>query len=51
MTRLMLEIAALAGTRLWRSALRGAKIGDVKTVTCPTGPKEWEVIAISYPMP
>lgn len=32
-------------------ALRGAKIGDVKTVTLPNGPKDWEVIAISYPMP
>jgi transcription elongation factor GreB len=31
-------------------ALRGAKIGDVKTVILPTGPKEWEVIGISYPL-
>ncbi len=31
-------------------ALRGAKIGDVKTVVLPTGPKEWEVIGISYPL-
>lgn len=30
-------------------ALRGARVGDVKTVTLPTGPKEWEVTAISYP--
>lgn len=30
-------------------ALRGARIGDLKTVQLPTGPKEWEVIAISYP--
>ena len=31
-------------------ALRGAKVGDVKTVTLPGGPKEWEVIAIDYPL-
>ena len=30
-------------------ALRGARVGDVKTVTLPTGPKEWEVVAIAYP--
>jgi transcription elongation factor GreB len=30
-------------------ALRGAKIGDVKTVTLPGGTKEWEVVGISYP--
>lgn len=30
-------------------ALRGAKIGDLKTVTLPGGPKEWEVMAIDYP--
>jgi transcription elongation factor GreB len=30
-------------------ALRGAKIGDVKTVTLPGGPKDWEVIGIDYP--
>lgn len=30
-------------------ALRGARIGDVKTVILPTGPKEWEVMEISYP--
>ncbi len=30
-------------------ALRGARVGDVKTVTLPGGPKNWEVIAISYP--
>jgi transcription elongation factor GreB len=32
-------------------ALRGAKIGDVKTVALPAGPKEWEVLAIAYPSP
>jgi transcription elongation factor GreB len=31
-------------------SLRGAKIGDVKTVTLPTGPKKWEVIGIDYPL-
>ena len=31
-------------------ALRGAKVGDVKPVTLPCGPKEWEVIAIDYPL-
>jgi transcription elongation factor GreB len=31
-------------------ALRGARVGDVKVVTLPAGPKEWEVTAISYPL-
>ena len=31
-------------------ALRGAKVGDVKTVTLPGGSKDWEVIAIDYPL-
>ena len=31
-------------------ALRGARVGDVKTVTLPTGPKEWEVVGIAYPI-
>jgi transcription elongation factor GreB len=31
-------------------ALRGAKIGDTKTVTLPNGPKEWEIMAIDYPL-
>jgi transcription elongation factor GreB len=30
-------------------ALRGARVGDVKTVLLPSGPKEWEVIEITYP--
>lgn len=32
-------------------ALRGAAIGDLRTVRLPTGEKEWEVIAITYPSP
>ncbi len=48
------EADAGAGRIGWNSplarALRGAKIGDVKTVILPTGPKEWEVIGISYPL-
>ena len=32
-------------------ALRGASVGDVKTVRLPGGEKEWEVIAIRYPAP
>ena len=31
-------------------ALRGAKVGEVKTVMLPGGPKEWEVIGIDYPL-
>ena len=30
-------------------ALRGAAIGDLRTVTLPGGTKEWEVLAIDYP--
>ncbi len=30
-------------------ALRRAEIGDVRAVILPGGPKEWEVIGISYP--
>ena len=30
-------------------ALRGGSIGDLRTVTLPAGPKEWEIVAISYP--
>jgi transcription elongation factor GreB len=29
-------------------ALRGAEIGDLRTVRLPSGTKEWEVVAISY---
>lgn len=30
-------------------ALRGASVGDLRTVRLPAGEKEWEVVAISYP--
>lgn len=30
-------------------ALRGASLGDLRTVRLPSGEKEWEVIAITYP--
>jgi transcription elongation factor GreB len=30
-------------------ALRGARLGDLRTVRLPGGEKEWEVIAIAYP--
>lgn len=30
-------------------ALRGAAIGDLRRVHLPSGEKEWEVLAISYP--
>ncbi|MGB3797015.1 MAG: GreA/GreB family elongation factor, partial [Alteraurantiacibacter sp.] len=30
-------------------ALRGAEVGDLRTVRLPVGAKEWEVVAISYP--
>lgn len=47
------EAEASEGRIGWNSplarALRGAKVGDVKTVTLPSGPKEWEVMEISYP--
>ncbi|WP_347303624.1 GreA/GreB family elongation factor [Croceibacterium sp. TMG7-5b_MA50] len=29
-------------------ALRGAAVGDLRTVRLPAGEKEWEVVAISY---
>jgi transcription elongation factor GreB len=47
------EADAGTGRIGWNSplarALRGARVGDVKTVMLPGGPKEWELIAISYP--
>jgi len=47
------EAEASDGRIGWNSplarALRGAKVGDVKTVTLPSGLKEWEVMEISYP--
>lgn len=30
-------------------ALRGATVGDLRTVRLPSGEKEWEVISIEYP--
>ena len=30
-------------------ALRGAAVGDLRTVRLPLGEKEWEVLAIAYP--
>ena len=30
-------------------ALRGAAVGDLRTVQLPAGPKEWEIVTISYP--
>ena len=30
-------------------ALKGAEVGDVRTVRLPSGTKEWKVMAISYP--
>ncbi len=32
-------------------ALRGAAVGDLRTVHLPSGEKQWEVIAITYPDP
>jgi transcription elongation factor GreB len=47
------EADAGSGQIGWNSplarALRGAKHGDLRTVTLPSGPKEWEVVAIHYP--
>ena len=47
------EAEAGSGKIGWGSplarALRHAQIGDLRTVTLPAGPKEWEVMAISYP--
>jgi transcription elongation factor GreB len=30
-------------------ALRGAAVGDLKTVRLPAGEKQWEVLAVAYP--
>ncbi|BBC72603.1 transcription elongation factor GreB [Altererythrobacter sp. B11] len=47
------EQDAAAGKVGWSApiarALRGAGMGDLRTVRLPTGEKEWEVVAISYP--
>lgn len=46
------EQDASAGKVGWSSpiarALRGAAIGEVRTVRLPAGTKEWEVVAIAY---
>jgi transcription elongation factor GreB len=48
------EADAGSGRIGWNSplarALRTARVGDLRTVQLPAGPKEWEVIAISYAM-
>ena len=47
------EAEAGEGRIGWNSplarALRGAGVGDLRTVQLPAGPKEWEVMAVSYP--
>ena len=47
------EQDACAGRIGWSAplarALRGAAVGDVRTVRLPAGEKEWEVLAIAYP--
>ncbi|PTD17114.1 transcription elongation factor GreB [Sphingomonas fennica] len=47
------EADAGQGRISWRSpfarALKGAAVGDMRSVQLPAGPKEWEVLAISYP--
>lgn len=47
------EAEAGEGRIGWNSplarALRGAAVGDLRTVQLPAGPKDWEVMAISYP--
>jgi transcription elongation factor GreB len=47
------EADATAGRISWRSplarALRGAAVGDLRTVQLPAGAKEYEVMAITYP--
>ena len=47
------EQDASAGQIGWSSpmarALKGAAVGDLRTVRLPGGMKEWEVIAITYP--
>lgn len=46
------EQDASAGRIGWSSpvarALRGAAVGDVRTVRLPVGSKDWEVVAIDY---
>ncbi len=49
------EADAGAGRIGWNSplarALRGAAVGDVRTVHLPAGPKAWEVMRVGYPDP
>lgn len=49
------EADATAGRISWRAplarALRGAAVGDLRTVALPAGEKAWEVTAIAYPDP
>lgn len=46
------EQDAGAGRIGWNSplarALRGANVGDLRTVTLPSGVREWEVLSIAY---
>ncbi len=48
------ETEASTGHIGWNSplaaALRRAAVGDLRSVMLPSGPKEWEVIGISYPL-
>ena len=48
------EQDASAGRIGWSSpmarALRGAAVGDLRRVRLPGGEKEWEIIAIGYPL-
>lgn len=48
------EQDASAGKIGWSApiarALRGAAVGDLRTVRLPGGEKEWEVLAIEYPV-
>jgi transcription elongation factor GreB len=47
------EADASAGRIGWSTplarALRGATVGDLRRVRLPSGEKEWEVVAITYP--
>jgi transcription elongation factor GreB len=49
------EAEAGEGRISWNSpigrAIRGARIGDVRTVTLPSGPRDYEVAGIAYPDP
>ena len=48
------EAEAGEGRIGWNSplarALRGAAVGDLRTVQLPAGAKEWEVMAVGYPV-